>query len=527
MPAEDTSGSMATTSGTSSQKSEISTTDTTSTGVTQYFEYEPLAEFLTGVEDVQKYNEGGHHPVVLDDVLDGRFMVVHKLGSGGFGTVWLCRELSSEKWRAVKVMAASHSSGGSEQNIFRYLRSHCSAEELEENHITMPLEEFWIQGPNGCHRCLVMPVLGCSVADWRMLQVDYEEQTGIDTKKVCRQIIKSMRFLHSHGICHGDLKPANILMKVEGIDDLDLDQIMELMGEPDCYLTEPYPGHDPGDRAPEYLIAPADPTWSETLVTGSIAIIDFGESFFIGNPPESTGIPNLYAAPEILIRGAYTPGLYSDIWSLACTLFEVRTGESLFGCMVGNNDLYITLTKIEYYIGLLPPLYSELLSGLRRRRRGSPSPNAEPIARVGSSMSFSSSELQALATRLDKLTEMRNEFVEGSGYSDVFEATLGMEQTRYRDVRGPNPEPMKFRLARKEVIELSDLLRRMLRYDPAERLNIDAVMSHPWIATTKREHRAIMSFMPMIRFLARHTCCNSTLGSYLAYDLVKPRDIKY
>jgi hypothetical protein len=40
-------------------------------------------------EDVERYQRGGFHPVHLGDVYDERYRVVHKLGAGGFSTVWL------------------------------------------------------------------------------------------------------------------------------------------------------------------------------------------------------------------------------------------------------------------------------------------------------------------------------------------------------------------------------------------------------------------------------------------------------
>ena len=39
------------------------------------------------VEDVNFYKPGGLHPVLLGDILDGRFKVVNKLGYGVAATV--------------------------------------------------------------------------------------------------------------------------------------------------------------------------------------------------------------------------------------------------------------------------------------------------------------------------------------------------------------------------------------------------------------------------------------------------------
>lgn len=44
-------------------------------------------------ENVLNYRPGGYHPVALGDTLsDGRYKICHKLGYGGFSTVWVARD---------------------------------------------------------------------------------------------------------------------------------------------------------------------------------------------------------------------------------------------------------------------------------------------------------------------------------------------------------------------------------------------------------------------------------------------------
>ena len=44
-------------------------------------------------EKMGRYRQGGFHPVCLGDTFkDGRYKVHHKLGWGGFSTVWLVRD---------------------------------------------------------------------------------------------------------------------------------------------------------------------------------------------------------------------------------------------------------------------------------------------------------------------------------------------------------------------------------------------------------------------------------------------------
>lgn len=44
-------------------------------------------------EPLHRYRPGGYHPVHLGDVLkDGRYKILHKLGFGGYSTVWVARD---------------------------------------------------------------------------------------------------------------------------------------------------------------------------------------------------------------------------------------------------------------------------------------------------------------------------------------------------------------------------------------------------------------------------------------------------
>lgn len=44
-------------------------------------------------EPLHRYGTGGYHPVRLGDLLkDGRYRIMHKLGWGGYSTVWAARD---------------------------------------------------------------------------------------------------------------------------------------------------------------------------------------------------------------------------------------------------------------------------------------------------------------------------------------------------------------------------------------------------------------------------------------------------
>ncbi|KAJ2996251.1 hypothetical protein NUW58_g1034 [Xylaria curta] len=445
------------------------------------YRYADMPYYLDDIEDVQLYRKGGHHPTHLGDMLNDRFEVVHKLGSGGFGLVWLCYDMVQEKWRAVKVMTAEYSKGEIENRIYGRLREQASPKMLEDSHIIIPVEEFWIQGPNGRHHCLVLPVLGGSVSQWRLGLEPDEQQTATEIRKYCYQVTEAVRFMHHLGICHGDLKPSNILVTLQGIEDMGRDQMLELIGEPELWEVETRSGDDPAPRGPEYIVQPPQEDWWEKHMAGSIAIVDFGSAFFAGNPSDDNAWSIGYAAPEVLLcDNKALRGYHSDIWSLAATLFEIRALNCLFS---GTFDLAVR--DIEFYLGGLPePYRSGRYKILASRRGRQQTEEEETTFKVGEPVDATTWSSQPVEWQdSQKLREAREHRVNGTGYIDLLAATLGKERHRYaKHVPGEPPSiEIKYRYPRDEVLQLSDLLGRMLHYDPAKRITIDGVFIHPWV----------------------------------------------
>lgn len=62
---------------------------------------------LTNIEAIETYRPGGFHPIHLYDTLqDNRYTILHKLGYGGFSTVWLARDKARNQFVSLKILTA-------------------------------------------------------------------------------------------------------------------------------------------------------------------------------------------------------------------------------------------------------------------------------------------------------------------------------------------------------------------------------------------------------------------------------------
>lgn len=62
--------------------------------------------WISGVEVIEKYEPGGYHPIMVGDILHGRYQIADKLGQGGYSTVWLARDTHLRQYVALKCNIA-------------------------------------------------------------------------------------------------------------------------------------------------------------------------------------------------------------------------------------------------------------------------------------------------------------------------------------------------------------------------------------------------------------------------------------
>lgn len=160
--------------------------------------YVPVAD----VEDLKEYTIGGYHPTKIGDRFSSdRYTVVHKLGFGGYSTVWLVRDESSSRYVALKILVADASPHSTEGTILQRLTAR-QVQDPGQRFLSRLLAQFSFAGPNGHHVCFVQEAAGCSVALARECSPNFMFPPDA-ARSIAAQLILGVSYIHSQGVCHG------------------------------------------------------------------------------------------------------------------------------------------------------------------------------------------------------------------------------------------------------------------------------------------------------------------------------------
>ncbi len=433
-------------------------------------------------ESEDEYRPGGFHPVNLGDFIDEqfRFKVVHKLGWGSFSTVWLCRDTLEKKWRAVKVISAIHSDDKCPDLVAISLFAGSTSRELEANHIALPLTSFRIDGPNGSHLCIVLPLFGPSTS----ICGDVYGCNPSLAKHVGFQMTEAMAYMHSKGICHGDFRCENILFKLTGIDNLSEEEMLEILGQPQLMelpQTDDSPSTD--SSLPKHLVLPAAFSHDSGYVSRDIAVIDFGICYKAGDFHGFGAIPYEGAAPELLLDECGVDlGFGTDVWALGCAIYRLRARSAPFPFC---DDTSI-IENIEEAIGPMPdPFRSAYIAqgfGVYNDQLG----EGEPLT-----VSISTEDYQENREFRLKICGspefLRYKLSRASCWFPDSPEACQDKKTGDPKLLPPGP-PWKpdeqklweYHIPQDENIVLCDLLMQIFKYYPDKRAKPHALLDHKW-----------------------------------------------
>ncbi|KAK2762319.1 hypothetical protein FQN54_001329 [Arachnomyces sp. PD_36] len=222
---------------------------------------------------------------------------------------------------ALKINVAENNGRNGELKILQQLqkaRTHSGT-----RHIQHLLDYFEHTGPNGTHTCLVLEILGCSVKD-RAERFRDGRYPGHVARRIAKQVLRGLEYLHHQGVAHGDLHPANILFAITDKLPTKENDVYQMLGKPVTAEVTRLDGDPTGVEVPKYLIEPTTfpaPTLDSEF---QVKLTDLGEAFTEDIKPVSLHCPLVFRPPEVIFNDTWDHRV--DTWSMGCTLFELIVG---------------------------------------------------------------------------------------------------------------------------------------------------------------------------------------------------------
>ncbi|CCW61497.1 unnamed protein product [Phytomonas sp. EM1] len=349
----------------------------------------------TANERAAEYRRGGYHPVVVGDIYHNRYRIVKKLGWGYFSTVWLVWDYQEERYQAMKIQkSAKHYSEAAYDEI-RLLSEIMQADSHKIRHCARLNDYFEHTGPNGTHVCMVFDVYGENL----LCLMERYEYHGIPlpiVKCITRQILIALEHISSINIIHTDLKPENVLLSTPKHSIISLmrhyhplpmhqrprltdrdpktmtksqrrryykkiakEKEMKQNGKPDKESTAVDGAKSDASGVSEASseVSKTDSEW-EVERFHHVILADFGNSCWTYKQFTDEVQTRQYRCPEVILGEPYSSPI--DIWSCACMIFELITGEFLFDPKKGDN-----YSRDEDHLALMSELLGDLPESMR------------------------------------------------------------------------------------------------------------------------------------------------------------------
>ncbi len=225
------------------------------------------------------------------------YQIIRKLGAGAMATVFLAKQISLDRFVAIKVLPKKFSSNPT--FIDRFYREGRAAARLNDANIVGALDV----GQAGEHHYFVMEYVDGDTLHDRILERKRVPER--EALQLLRQVASALKHAHEMGFVHRDIKPKNIMLTKSGVAKL------------------------------------ADLGLARAMSDREAAEAEAGRAF--GTP--------YYISPE-QIRGAVDIGPPADLYGLGATFYHMLTGRVPFDgstpSQVMHKHLKVTPTPADH-----------------------------------------------------------------------------------------------------------------------------------------------------------------------------------
>ncbi|KAK4583710.1 hypothetical protein RGQ29_021723 [Quercus rubra] len=321
-------------------------------------------------EAMDWYRKGGYHAVrVGDQFAGGRYIAQRKLGWGQFSTVWLAYDTRTSDFVALKIQKSAAQFAEAALHEIEVLSAIANGDPSNSKYVVRLVDQFKHTGPNGQHLCMVLEFLGDSLLG--LIRYNRYERLPLNkVRELCKCILIGLDYLHRElGIIHSDLKPENILL-ISTIDPTKdpirsgLTPVLEKPeGNPNGGVSTSTIEKKLKRRARRAVakISERRASMGGAAKSGRnldgidmrCKIVDFGNACWADKPFSEEIQTRQYRAPEVVLQAGYSFPV--DMWSFACTAFELATGDMLF-CPKGGQGF----SEDEDHLALMMELLGKM-----------------------------------------------------------------------------------------------------------------------------------------------------------------------
>lgn len=148
---------------------------------------------------------------IKGQLLDGRFRTVAPLNHGSFGMVFLATDTKTNEDVAIKCLTKSSSVGSSPSVDDRFEELACHQRLAHHPHLVNLIHSF----ETDAHIYLVLEY--CANGDlYEAIRLSRGPLETEHVRDFMLQLVSAVKFMHTHGMYHRDVKPENIFLTHDG-----------------------------------------------------------------------------------------------------------------------------------------------------------------------------------------------------------------------------------------------------------------------------------------------------------------------
>jgi len=243
------------------------------------------------------FEESKDFKIVINNLIAGRYQILGYLGNAAFSKAVKCLDTKTNTLVCLKIIENNKNYFDQSLDEIKVLNFVNANGEPDELNFLKSIDFFYYKE----HLIIVTELLNDNLYDFYdyLLRNKIEEYFSMPRiQAIAKQVLTSLKYIHSLHLIHCDLKPENILLK--------------------C------------------------------ISKAEVKIIDFGSSNFIYDATSSYIQSRSYRAPEVIMGCNYDYKI--DIWSLGCILAELYSKTVLFM----SDSVHSLLARVIGIIGPIP-----------------------------------------------------------------------------------------------------------------------------------------------------------------------------